>query len=119
MEDAEEGQPLGHTYSKLYKKRGITQGDSLYLAWIDEDRQLNLISRLEVDRVEYDLGWRPIPRSPAARGRGTFRRTSAIVAMLAGVVAGTLMVGTGLTLPLPFSAGLALATCVAYRSVAG
>ncbi len=54
IEDVEDGQPLGHTYSTLYEKRGITQGDPLDLAWIDEDRQLNLISRLEVDRVEYD-----------------------------------------------------------------
>jgi len=49
-------------------------------------------------------------------GKGTLRRTSAIVAMLAGAVAGALMLRTGLTLPLACAAALALATCVAYLS---
>jgi hypothetical protein len=52
-------------------------------------------------------------------GKGTLRRTSAIVAMLAGAVAGVLMLRTGLILPLAFAAALALATCVAYLSVQG
>jgi uncharacterized membrane protein YoaK (UPF0700 family) len=52
-------------------------------------------------------------------GKGTLRRTSAIVAMLAGAVAGALMLRTGLILPLAFAAALALATCVAYLSVQG
>jgi uncharacterized membrane protein YoaK (UPF0700 family) len=50
-------------------------------------------------------------------GKGTVRRTSAIVAMLAGAVAGALMLRTGPTLPLAFAAALALATCLAYLSV--
>ncbi len=49
-------------------------------------------------------------------GKGTLRRTSAILAMLAGAIAGALMLRTGLTLPLAFAAALALATCLAYRS---
>jgi uncharacterized membrane protein YoaK (UPF0700 family) len=49
-------------------------------------------------------------------GKGTLRRTSAIVAMLTGAVAGALMLRTGLTLPLAFAAALALATAVAYLS---
>ena len=50
-------------------------------------------------------------------GKGSARRTSAIVAMLAGAVAGALMLRTGLTLPLAFGAALALATAVGYLSV--
>jgi uncharacterized membrane protein YoaK (UPF0700 family) len=50
-------------------------------------------------------------------GKGSLRRTSAVVAMLAGAVAGALMLGTGPTLPLAFAAGLALATCAAYLYV--
>jgi uncharacterized membrane protein YoaK (UPF0700 family) len=49
-------------------------------------------------------------------GKGTLRRTSAVVAMLAGAVAGALMLRTGPTLPLAFAAALALATCAAYLS---
>jgi len=49
-------------------------------------------------------------------GRGTLRRTSAVLAMLAGALSGALMLRTGLTLPLAFAAGLAIATCVAYVS---
>jgi uncharacterized membrane protein YoaK (UPF0700 family) len=50
-------------------------------------------------------------------GKGSVRRTSAVVAMLAGAVAGALMLRTGPTLPLAFAAALALATCGAYLSV--
>jgi uncharacterized membrane protein YoaK (UPF0700 family) len=49
-------------------------------------------------------------------GKGSVRRTSAILAMLAGAIAGALMLRTGLTLPLAVAAALALATCLAYRS---
>jgi uncharacterized membrane protein YoaK (UPF0700 family) len=49
-------------------------------------------------------------------GKGSLRRTSAIVAMLAGAVAGALMLRTGLTLPLAFGAALALATALVYLS---
>jgi uncharacterized membrane protein YoaK (UPF0700 family) len=47
-------------------------------------------------------------------GKGTLRRSSAVVAMLAGAISGALMLRTGLTLPLAFAAVLALATCLAY-----
>ena len=47
-------------------------------------------------------------------GKGTLRRSSAVVAMLAGAISGALMVRTGLTLPLAFAAALALTTGVAY-----
>ena len=50
-------------------------------------------------------------------GKGSLRRTSAVVAMLAGAVAGALMLRTGPVLPLAFAAALALVTCVAYPSV--
>jgi len=50
-------------------------------------------------------------------GKGSVRRTSAIVAMLAGAVAGAVMLRTGPTLPLAFAAALALATCVGYLFV--
>jgi uncharacterized membrane protein YoaK (UPF0700 family) len=49
-------------------------------------------------------------------GKGTLRRTSAILAMLVGAIAGALMLRTGLTLPLAVAAALAATTCVAYRS---
>jgi uncharacterized membrane protein YoaK (UPF0700 family) len=49
-------------------------------------------------------------------GKGSLRRVSAVVAMLAGAVAGALLLRTGLTLPLAFAAAIALATCVAYRA---
>jgi uncharacterized membrane protein YoaK (UPF0700 family) len=44
------------------------------------------------------------------------RRSSAILAMLAGAISGALMLRTGLTLPLGFAAALALATSLAYLS---
>jgi uncharacterized membrane protein YoaK (UPF0700 family) len=52
-------------------------------------------------------------------GKGSLRRVSAVVAMLAGAVAGALLLRTGLTLPLAVAAAVALATCVAYRAAAG
>ncbi len=53
-------------------------------------------------------------RLAGGNGKGTTRRTVAILAMLAGALCGALMLRTGLTLPLAFAAGLALLTCVAY-----
>jgi uncharacterized membrane protein YoaK (UPF0700 family) len=55
-------------------------------------------------------------RIAGGSGKGTLRRTSAVLAMLAGAIAGALMLRTGLTLPLAVAAALALATCLAYRS---
>ncbi|HUA03278.1 MAG TPA: YoaK family protein [Solirubrobacteraceae bacterium] len=52
-------------------------------------------------------------------GKGSLRRISAVVAMLAGAVAGALLLRTGLTLPLAAAAALALSTGVAYRVAAG
>jgi len=52
-------------------------------------------------------------------GKGSLRRVSAVVAMLAGAVAGALLLRPGPTLPLAVAAALALATCVAYRAAAG
>ena len=52
-------------------------------------------------------------------GKGSLRRVSAVVAMLAGAVAGALLLRTGLTLPLTVAAAVALATGVAYRAAAG
>jgi uncharacterized membrane protein YoaK (UPF0700 family) len=49
-------------------------------------------------------------------GKGSARRASAILAMLAGAIAGAFMTRTGLTLPLAVAAAIALATCLAYRS---
>jgi uncharacterized membrane protein YoaK (UPF0700 family) len=49
-------------------------------------------------------------------GAGSVRRSSAILAMLAGAISGALMLRTGLTLPLGFAAALALATSLAYLS---
>jgi uncharacterized membrane protein YoaK (UPF0700 family) len=56
-------------------------------------------------------------RIAGGSGKGTLRRTSAIVAMLVGAIAGALLLRTGLTLRLGFAAAIALATCVAYVSV--
>jgi uncharacterized membrane protein YoaK (UPF0700 family) len=47
-------------------------------------------------------------------GAGSLRRSSAILAMLAGAVSGALMLRTGLILPLGFAAALAFAICLAY-----
>jgi uncharacterized membrane protein YoaK (UPF0700 family) len=52
-------------------------------------------------------------------GNGSLRRVSAVVAMLAGAVAGALLLRTGLTLPLAVAAAVALATGAAYRAAAG
>jgi uncharacterized membrane protein YoaK (UPF0700 family) len=51
-------------------------------------------------------------------GKGSLRRVSAVVAMLAGAVAGGLLLRTGLTLPLAVAAAVALAACVAYPAAA-
>jgi uncharacterized membrane protein YoaK (UPF0700 family) len=54
--------------------------------------------------------------SPVAggSGKGSPRRIAAVVAMLAGAVAGGLLVQTSLVLPLAAAAGLALATWLVY-----
>ncbi len=58
--------------------------------------------------------------SPAAggSGAGSTRRISAVVAMLAGAVAGALLLKTSLVLPLAVAAAMALATWVVYSRVA-
>ena len=52
-------------------------------------------------------------------GKGTARRTSAILAMLAGALTGALMLRAGLSLPIGFAAAVALATCLGYMSARG
>jgi hypothetical protein len=47
-------------------------------------------------------------------GKGSSRRLAAVLAMLAGAVAGALLLKASLFLPLAVAAGLALATCLAY-----
>ncbi len=47
-------------------------------------------------------------------GKGSTRRTAAVVTMLAGAVAGALLLKTSLALPLAAAAGLALATWLIY-----
>jgi uncharacterized membrane protein YoaK (UPF0700 family) len=47
-------------------------------------------------------------------GKGSSRRLAAVLAMLAGAVAGALLLKVSLFLPLAVAAGLALATCLAY-----
>jgi uncharacterized membrane protein YoaK (UPF0700 family) len=48
-------------------------------------------------------------------GKGTTRRTSAVVAMLAGAIAGALMLKASLTVPLACAAALAFVTWAAYE----
>jgi uncharacterized membrane protein YoaK (UPF0700 family) len=50
-------------------------------------------------------------------GGGTTRRTAAVLAMLAGALAGALMLKTTLALPLGFAAALAFACGVAYPAL--
>jgi hypothetical protein len=63
--------------------------------------------------------------SPAAggSGKGSLRRTVAVVSMLAGALGGALLLKTSLFLPLAAASGLALATWVLYvpaaRRIAG
>jgi uncharacterized membrane protein YoaK (UPF0700 family) len=47
-------------------------------------------------------------------GKGTTRRTAAVLAMLAGALAGALLLKTSLTLPLAAAAALALGTAIFY-----
>jgi uncharacterized membrane protein YoaK (UPF0700 family) len=47
-------------------------------------------------------------------GKGTVRRSSAVIAMLTGAIAGALMLKTSLALPLACASGLALATWIGY-----
>jgi uncharacterized membrane protein YoaK (UPF0700 family) len=51
-------------------------------------------------------------------GKGSTRRTAAVVAMLTGAIVGALLLKTSLTLPLAAAAGLALATWLVYIPVA-
>ena len=39
------GEPMTAMTSKLYARRGIKKGDTVYLAYIDERRRLNLVSK--------------------------------------------------------------------------
>jgi uncharacterized membrane protein YoaK (UPF0700 family) len=57
-------------------------------------------------------------RLAGGTGRGTTRRTAAVVAMLAGAVAGALLLKTSLVLPLVVAAGLALVTELVYLPAA-
>jgi uncharacterized membrane protein YoaK (UPF0700 family) len=50
-------------------------------------------------------------------GGGTTRRTAAVLAMLAGALAGALMLKTTLVLPLAFASALALASAAVYPSL--
>jgi uncharacterized membrane protein YoaK (UPF0700 family) len=52
-------------------------------------------------------------------GKGTARRTSAIVAMLVGAICGALLLKSSMTLALALAAALALASCVGYVSARG
>jgi uncharacterized membrane protein YoaK (UPF0700 family) len=51
-------------------------------------------------------------------GRGSLRRSSAVVAMLAGALAGALLLRIGSFAPLGLAAVIALATWLAYAPVA-
>jgi len=50
----------------------------------------------------------------AGDGRGSVRRTAAVVAMFSGALAGALLLKTSLVLPIVAAAGLALATWLVY-----
>jgi uncharacterized membrane protein YoaK (UPF0700 family) len=58
-------------------------------------------------------------RLAGGSGSGTPRRVAAICAMLAGAIAGALMLRTTLILPLALAAALALVTCLAYARTRG
>ncbi|HEX4563637.1 MAG TPA: YoaK family protein [Solirubrobacteraceae bacterium] len=58
-------------------------------------------------------------RVAGGSGSGTPRRVAAICAMLAGAIAGALMLRTTLILPLALAAALALLTCLAYARTRG
>jgi uncharacterized membrane protein YoaK (UPF0700 family) len=58
-------------------------------------------------------------RLAGGSGSGTPRRVAAICAMLAGAIAGALMLRTTLILPLALAAALALLTCLAYARTRG
>lgn len=49
--DKNVGEPMDSMSSKLYAKRGIKSGDTIYLAYIDDRRRLNLVSRLQVESM--------------------------------------------------------------------
>jgi uncharacterized membrane protein YoaK (UPF0700 family) len=49
-------------------------------------------------------------------GKGSARRLAAIVAMLVGAFCGALMLRASIVLPMAFTTGLALVTCIAYRA---
>lgn len=49
-------------------------------------------------------------------GNGTTRRASAVAAMLAGAIAGALLLKSGLALPLVLAAGISLCVAIAFRA---
>jgi uncharacterized membrane protein YoaK (UPF0700 family) len=53
-------------------------------------------------------------RPAGGSGRGTARRVAAVLAMLAGAIAGALMQKSSVALPLACASGLALAICILY-----
>ncbi len=55
-------------------------------------------------------------RLAGGSGKGSVRRSSAVVAMLTGAISGALLLKSSLALPLACAAALALASCVAYAS---
>jgi uncharacterized membrane protein YoaK (UPF0700 family) len=56
-------------------------------------------------------------RLAGGAGKGTTRRTAAVVAMLFGALSGALLEKTSLALPLAFAAAIAFASCAAYVPV--
>jgi uncharacterized membrane protein YoaK (UPF0700 family) len=56
-------------------------------------------------------------RLAGGAGAGTTRRTSAVTAMLAGAIAGALLLKADIVLPLAAAAGAALITAIAYLGV--
>jgi uncharacterized membrane protein YoaK (UPF0700 family) len=57
-------------------------------------------------------------RVAGGTGDGSPRKAAAVIAMLAGALAGALLVKSSLALPLAVAAGLALLTWLLYRSTA-
>jgi hypothetical protein len=53
-------------------------------------------------------------RAAGGSGKGSMRRLAAVVAMLAGALAGALLLRTSVFLPIAVAAVLALATAIVY-----
>jgi len=53
------GTPMESMEGSLFAQRGIEAGDVMYLAYIDDRRRLNLISRLEVQKMRPGVGTGP------------------------------------------------------------